>query len=185
MTTFKQFLEITQQEFALFHSKTQNPQSLAWLKTKLLALGWPQEFINYHEKDEEGTNMPFAELRNVLLHINQYANPVKTQINPQQIPMEQGDYAERETKYDQYISGQTKTYFRGNQSDPRQVNFSNMPPITVVMGLKYEVIDGMHRVFLAKKQNVPSIPAWVIKQGVNNHPVAKEIVNFFYSQNPM
>src|SRR5208283_4589877 len=143
MQTFKKFLEITQQEFSLFHNKTQDPKNIFWLKQKLLTLGWSPEFVSYHEKDDENSGMPFAELRNVILHINQYSNPIKTKINHQTIHMNQEDFKYRDTKYNQYISGNTSTYFRGNSSDPRQVNFSNIPPITIIYnGNTPEIVDG-------------------------------------------
>jgi hypothetical protein len=61
-----------------------------------------------------------------------------------------------ETHFDDYISGIKNKFFQEDESNPREVDFEKLPPITLERTKDgYVVIDGRHRVFLAKKMNKP------------------------------
>ena len=67
-------------------------------------------------------------------------------------------------------------------SDPRTVDLAKMPPITVIEenGV-YDIVDGAHRAFLAKRLNKP-LNAYIWKQRNNNHPNVAKIKALFNSQ---
>ena len=71
---------------------------------------------------------------------------------------------EREQRYQDYKSGKIDRYFRDSDYDPDKIDFSKVPPVTLVQqpNGSLEVADGMHRVFLAKKTNA-ELRAWVIR----------------------
>ena len=102
---------------------------------------------------------------NVILNLDKYAPPSKEEmIASEDIFMDSESIKDREQKYQDYKSGKIDKYFRDDTGDPDEIDFTKVPPITVVEQPdgKLEIVDGMHRVFLAKK-NKAELPAWVIK----------------------
>ena len=116
-----------------------------------------KEIIDYHFNDELG--QPFAEWRRLIFEIDNYVLTGPTFVNPQKIELDDETMTDRQTKYDQYIkdkdAGKQAMYFRDNNADPRNIDFSKLPPVTLMDtgGGNYELVDGAHRIFLAKKAN--------------------------------
>jgi hypothetical protein len=107
-------------------------------------------------------------------------------VNGSKLPIDPETEADRLAKYQQYIkdkdSGKPARYFRNNDSDPRTIDFTKLPPITLAQtGTGMEVIDGNHRAFLAKIANKP-LRAYVWKRQTNNHPNVAKIKALFSDQ---
>ena len=168
---------ISQEEIALFDTVMKDPNKKKALADLLQQLGWPQEMIQYHGRAK---TTPFAELRNVILNIEHYQVPENANpIDPANLYIEPGNIADREEKYQDYIAGKVDKYFRDDPSDPREINFQELPPITAQEtdnGL--EVTDGIHRAFLAKKAN-EKLNVWTVKEGNTTGPVVEKIKELF------
>jgi hypothetical protein len=87
-------------------------------------------------------------------------------------------YKEREKKYQDYIDGKIDKYFRDTSTDPREVDISKFPPITI--DEKGFVSDGNHRAFLAQKQNQP-LKAFKFIADKNTHPNVEKINNIIHT----
>jgi hypothetical protein len=81
--------------------------------------------------------------------------------------------AEREKKFQQFVKGEIDKYFRTDKTDPRKVDVSKFPPIT--MDEEGFVSDGNHRAFIAKKQNKP-LKAYKYIAAKNDHPNVAKIL---------
>ena len=69
--------------------------------------------------------------------------------------------------------------FRDDPRDPRDIDFSKLPPISVVeVENGYEMADGAHRGFLAQQANA-ELPAYVLSQTPNNDPIVDKIRELF------
>jgi hypothetical protein len=131
--------------------------------------------------DEDG--MPFAEWRRVIWDIGNYVLSGPVVVNGSKLPIDPETEADRLAKYQQYIkdkdSGKPARYFRANDSDPRTINFTKLPPITIAQtDAGMSVTDGNHRAFLAKMANKP-LRAYVWEQQPNNHPNVAKIKALF------
>ncbi len=141
-----------------------------------------KEIIDYHFNDELG--QPFAEWRRLIFEIDNYVLTGPTFVNPQKIELDDETMTDRQTKYDQYIkdkdAGKQAMYFRDNNADPRNIDFSKLPPVTLMDtgGGNYELVDGAHRIFLAKKAN-KQLKAYIWKKQKNTHPNVAKIKALF------
>ena len=136
-----------------------------------------EEIITYHYNDEVGT--PFAEWRRKIHDIKDWVLEGPIIVNPNEIKMDEESWTDRKEKFDNYVLGKSDKYFRDNKSDPRNIDFSKLPPVTLVkIDDTYEVNDGGHRVFLAKMMNKP-LKAYVWVREQNNSPYVRGIENLF------
>jgi len=128
-----------------------------------------KDVLNYNY-----TNDSYAEFKRFIHGINKYQiiGPEITQ--PKNIKLEPEVETEREKKFQQYINGEIDKYFRDNNTDPRKVDISKFPPITI--DEEGFVMDGNHRAFLAKKQNKP-LKSYKIVASQNDHPNVEKILN--------
>lgn len=140
-----------------------------------------KEVIEYQYNDELG--QPFAEWRRMIWEIQQYRLHGPKLISSNKLIIDPSDYQDRLDKFNQYVSdkeaGRPAQYFRTNTSDPREIDFEKLPPLTLnKVGNMYEVIDGMHRAFLAKI-NDKAIRAFYWEKQNNNHPNVEKIKALF------
>ena len=136
-----------------------------------------KEIIDYQYNDEMG--VPFAEWRRTIYEIKDWVLTGPILVDPNEINLEDEYVIDRQQKFDDYVSGKSDKYFRENPSDPRKVNFGKLPPITLRKNDKgYEVVDGAHRVFLAKMKNKP-LKAYVWVNEPNNSPYVDNIQRLF------
>lgn len=152
---------ISSEDLKDFDEKYKDPNNVEEMRQHLSKLGWDPKAIAHHREE----NPPYAEIRNVILNLDKYAPPSKEEmIASEDIFMDSESIKDREQKYQDYKSGKIDKYFRDDTGDPDEIDFTKVPPITVVEQPdgKLEIVDGMHRVFLAKK-NKAELPAWVIK----------------------
>jgi hypothetical protein len=143
-----------------------------------------KEAIVNQYNDEDG--MPFSEWRRVIYDIGNYVLSGPVVISGAKLPIDPESEADRLAKYQQYIkdkdAGRPAQYFRANDSDPRTIDFTKLPPITIAQTDKgLEVVDGNHRAFLAKMANKP-LRAYVWKRQTNNHPNVAKIKALFSTQ---
>ena len=146
-----------------------------------------KEAIVNQYKDEDG--MPFAEWRRVIWNIDNYVLSGPVVVDGSKLPIDPETEAERLAKYQQYIkdkdSGKPARYFRNNDSDPRTIDFTKLPPITLAQtDAGMDVTDGNHQAFLAKMANKP-LRAYVFKRQPNNHPNVAKIKALFSNQQPV
>lgn len=140
-----------------------------------------KEVIDYQYNDEDG--QPFAEWRRSIYEIDNHILTGPKTIDPKKLKLDPTTIADRQAKYDQYIkdkkAGKSAKYFRNNLADPRNIDYTKLPPITVLeKGGEYEVIDGGHRAFLAKMNNKP-LKAYIWKKQSNTHPNVVKIKALF------
>jgi hypothetical protein len=136
-----------------------------------------EEIITYHYNDELG--VPFAEWRRKIHDIKDWVLTGPIMVDPDKIFMDEEFWQDRKEKFDDYVSGKSDKYFRDNKSDPRNIDFSKLPAITLQKSDDmYEVVDGGHRAFLAKMMNKP-LKAFVWINETNNSPYVKEIEKLF------
>ena len=162
-------------------SKRENLNTLVSL---LSELGWPKEMLATHSKDTP----PFSEFRNTLLNIDKFAAPKLQTVDSKDLLLDPETIADRKAKFDKYVAdkkaGKDALYFRNDPRDPREVDFSKLPPISVVeVEGGYEMADGAHRAFLAQQAGA-KLPAYVLSQEPNNNPVVKQIKELFNETNP-
>jgi hypothetical protein len=143
-----------------------------------------KEAIINQYNDEDG--MPFSEWRRAIYEIDNFVLSGPIVVNGSNLPIHPELEADRLAKYQQYIkdkdSGKPAQYFRANDSDPRTIDFTKLPPITLFQGPNgLEVTDGNHRAFLAKMANKP-LRAYVWKRQPNNHPNVAKIKALFSTQ---
>jgi hypothetical protein len=150
---------------------------------QLLLQMFPQgrEIIDLQYNDEDGR--PFSEWRRIIFEIDQWTLAGPVSVGSDRLLLDPEDYQIRMQKYNQYIAdkeaGRPARYFRNNDADPREINFSKLPPVTLVktnQGL--EVADGMHRAVLAKLVGAP-LRAYVWQKGTNQHPNVAKIKSLF------
>jgi hypothetical protein len=140
-----------------------------------------KEIIELQYKDEDGT--PFAEWRKIIYEIDNWILTGPAVVDMKSVPIDSEDYQVRLQKYQQYIAdkqaGKPARYFRQNDSDPRTIDFSRLPPITLAQSSTgTEIVDGMHRATLAKIMNKP-LKAYIWKNSPNQHPNVAEIKSLF------
>ena len=77
-------------------------------------------------------------------------------VEPNEIHMTDWEMEVNQKHFDNYISGKKNKFFQDDERDPRKVDFDELSPVTLVKTEDgYNVIDGRHRVFLAKIMNKP------------------------------
>jgi len=143
-----------------------------------------KEAIINQYNDEDG--MPFSEWRRAIWDIGNYVLSGPVVVNGSKLPIDPETEADRLAKYQQYIkdkdSGKPARYFRNNDSDPRTIDFTKLPPITIAQtDSGMSVTDGNHRAFLAKMAKKP-LRAYVLRQQPNNHPNVAKIKALFSDQ---
>ena len=143
---------------------------------KLLVGMFPKqkELLNYHYNKGQDS---YPELKRFIHGIEKYTLEGPSLVSPADYKIADEAVRERERKYQQYIkdkdAGKDAFYFRDNPADPRDVDFSKLPPITI--DENGEVTDGNHRAFLAQKANA-DLKAYKIVFKKNNHPNVKRIL---------
>lgn len=140
-----------------------------------------KEAITAQYNDEDG--MPFSEWRRVIYEIDRYVLQGPVVVPGDKLPINQDAYKDRLAKYQQYVkdkdSGKPALYFRNNPADPRAIDFTKLPPITIAQTSQgLEVTDGNHRAFLAKMANKP-LRAYIWKLQPNTHPNVEKIKALF------
>ncbi len=150
---------------------------------QLLLQMFPQgrEIIDLQYNDEDG--QPFAEWRRIIFEIDQWTLAGPVSVGSDRLLLDPEDFRIRMQKYKQYIADKQADkparYFRNNDADPREIDFSKLPPVTLIktnQGL--EVADGMHRAVLAKLVGAP-LRAYVWQKGANQHPNVAKIKSLF------
>jgi|TARA_R100000008_G_scaffold41224_1_gene23734 hypothetical protein len=152
---------ISSEDLRAFDEKYKDPKNVRELEQHLIKLGWDPKAVKHHK----GESPPYAEIRNIILNLDKYMAPKSVEMIPvEKIYLDVDSASDREKKYQDYKSGKIDKYFRDTDADPDKIDFSKVPPITLVQlpNGSLEVADGMHRVFLAKKANA-SLPAWVVR----------------------
>jgi hypothetical protein len=134
-----------------------------------------KELLNYNYKNDS-----YAEFKRVIFHIDKYKIEGPKIVQHTKLKLDPEIYKERDRKYEEYAKGKIKKYFRDSDSDPRTLDLSKMPPIT--MDSNGEVMDGNHRAFLAIKQQKP-LKAYQIIDAKNTHPNVKKILNIVGRKN--
>jgi hypothetical protein len=77
-------------------------------------------------------------------------------VEPNEIHMTDWEMLTNQKHFDDYLSGKKNKFFQDDERDPRKVDFDKLPSVTLVKTEDgYDVIDGRHRVFLAKIMNKP------------------------------
>jgi len=126
-----------------------------------------KELLNYHYN---GGHDSYPELKRFIHGIDKYILEGPALVGPTDYKVADEMAKERERKYQQYIkdkdAGKDALYFRDNPADPREVDFSKFPPITI--DENGEVTDGNHRAFLAQKANA-DLKAYKIIAQPNSH----------------
>ncbi len=142
---------------------------------KLLLQMFPQqkELLDYNYKNDS-----YAEFKRVIFHIDKYKIEGPKLIQHTKLKLDPEVYKERDRKYEEYAKGKIKKYFRDSDSDPRTLDLSKVPPITI--DSTGEVADGNHRAFLAIKQQKP-LRAYQIVDAKNDHPNVEKILNIVKS----
>ena len=170
---------ITDEEVQRVDRVLSTGENLDTLISLLGELGWPQEMLDYHSKDTP----PFSEFRNILLNMDNYGVPQLQMVAGKDVLLDPETISDRKAKFDKYVAdkeaGKDALYFRDDPSDPRDIDFSKLPPISVaeVEG-GYELADGAHRGFLAQQAGA-ELPAYVLSQQANNDPLAQQIKELF------
>lgn len=144
-----------------------------------------KEAIVNQYNDENG--LPFSEWRRAIYEIENYVLLGPVTVSGAKLPIEPELYADRLQKFQKYIQdkdgGNPAQYFRNSTTDPREVDFTKLPPITLAQTAKgLQVSDGNHRAFLAKMANKP-LKAFVWKKQKNNHPNVAKIKSLFQELN--
>ncbi len=181
LENWRQYLaeSITDEEVQRVDRVLSSRENLSTLISLLGELGWPREMLDYHSKDTP----PFAEFRNILLNMDNYGVPKLQMIAGKDVLLDPETIADRKAKFDQYVAdkeaGKDALYFRDDPSDPRDIDFSKLPPISVVeVEGGYELADGAHRAFLAQQAGA-DLSAYVLSQQTNNSPIARQIKELF------
>ena len=125
-----------------------------------------KELLDYNYKNDS-----YAEFKRFIHGIENYSLEGPINIPYTDLKLDPEVYAERDRKYNDYVEGKINKYFRDTNLDPRKVDLSKVPPITV--DENGEVMDGNHRAFLAIKQQKP-LKGYRMVAKQNSHPnVAK------------
>ena len=128
-----------------------------------------KELLDYNYKNDS-----YAEFKRVIFHIDKYKIEGPKLMQHTELKLDPEVYKERDRKYEEYAKGKIKKYFRDSDSDPRKLDLSKVPPITIDSA--GEVADGNHRAFLAIKQQKP-LRAYQIIDAKNTHPNVEKILN--------
>ena len=163
-------------------SKRENLDTLISL---LAQLGWPKAMLDTHSKDTP----PFSEFRNTLLNIEKYSAPKLQVIDAKDLLLDPETIADRKAKFYKYVAdkeaGKDALYFRDDPRDPRDIDFSKLPPISVIeTDDGYEMADGAHRAFLAQQAGA-KLPAYVISSQANDNAAAQQIKELFNETPPL
>ena len=152
---------ISSEDLKAFDEKYKDSKNVEELERHLIELGWDPKAVAHHKNEIPA----YAEIRNVVLNLDKYEPPRGAEmISAEDIFMDDESVRDREEKYQDYKLGKLDKYFRDDPRDPDEMDFGKLNPITMLQGPggELEVIDGMHRAFLAKKSNA-SLSAWVIR----------------------
>ena len=163
LTEWRKYLKemISTKDLQDFDNKYKDPKEVEMLAQHLIKLGWDPKAVEHHKSEIP----PFAEIRNVILNVDKYHPPGKAEtISSAKLFMDDETRQDRGQKYQDYKSGKITKYFRDSDDDPDEINFRELPPVTAIEEPNgtLEVVDGNHRVFLAKKNN-ENLPAWIIR----------------------
>tara|TARA_R110000772_G_scaffold196513_1_gene307303 strand:- start:1687 stop:4809 length:3123 start_codon:yes stop_codon:yes gene_type:complete len=134
-----------------------------------------KEFLDYNYKNDQ-----FNDFRPFIFYIDEYIFEGPKLIPYTELKLDPDAYAEREKKYKEYIEGKIDKYFNSSNSDPRKVNLSKVPPITI--DAEGMVAGGNHRAFLAIKQQNP-LKAYQVVKANNTHPNVEKILNIIGRKN--
>jgi hypothetical protein len=127
-----------------------------------------KELLDYNYKNDS-----YAEFKRFIFNIDKFKLEEPVSINHTDLKLDPQVMKDREKKYQDYIDGKVDKYFRDTDSDPRNVDLSKMPPITI--DSNGEVMDGNHRAFLAIKQQKP-LKAYKIVNSINTNPNVAKIL---------
>jgi hypothetical protein len=127
-----------------------------------------KELLDYNYKNDL-----YAEFKRFIHGIENYSLEGPINISYTDLKLDPEVYAERDKKYNDYVEGKIDKYFRDTNSDPRKLDLSKVPPITV--DENGEVMDGNHRAFLAIKQQKP-LKGYKIVAKQNSHPNVQKIL---------
>ena len=131
-----------------------------------------KRLLDYHYNEGRDS---YPELKRFIHGIDKYILEGPFLVSPSDYKISDEAVKERERKYQQYIkdkaAGKDALYFRNNPADPREVDFSKFPPITI--DENGEVTDGNHRAFLAQKANADLKAYKIIAQPNSHKNVAK------------
>ena len=161
--------EMSQDDFNTVGNVLRDSTKAKQIHSLLLQM-FPQqkELLNYNYKNDS-----YAEFKRFIFHIDKYKLEGPVSINYTNLKLDPENMKARERKYQEYIDGKIDKYFRDTNSDPRKVDLSKMPPITV--DETGEVMDGNHRAFLAIKQQKP-LKGYKIVNTNNTHPNVAKIL---------
>ena len=127
-----------------------------------------KELLDYNYKNDS-----YAEFKRFIFNIDKSKLEGPISINHTDLKLDPQVMKDREKKYQDYIDGKADKYFRDTNSDPRKLDLSKMPPITI--DSNGEVMDGNHRAFLAIKQQKP-LKGYKIVDATNTHPNVEKIL---------
>ena len=127
-----------------------------------------KELLDYNYKNDS-----YAEFKRFIFNIDKSKLEGPVSINHTDLKLDPQVMKDREKKYQDYIDGKADKYFRDTNSDPRKLDLSKMPPITI--DSNGEVMDGNHRAFLAIKQQKP-LKGYKIVDATNTHPNVEKIL---------
>ena len=127
-----------------------------------------KELLDYNYKNDS-----YAEFKRFIFNIDKSKLEGPLSVNYVDLKLDPQLINDREKKYQDYINGKVDKYFRDTDSDPRNVDLSKMPPITI--DSNGEVMDGNHRAFLAIKQQKP-LKAYKIVNSINTNPNVAKIL---------
>ena len=161
--------EMSQDDFNTIGNVLRDSTKAKQIHSLLLQM-FPQqkELLNYNYKNDS-----YAEFKRFIFHIDKYKLEGPVSINHTDLKLDPENMKSRERKYQDYINGKIDKYFRDTNADPRKVDLSKVPPITVDQ--TGEVMDGNHRAFLAIKQQKP-LKGYKIVNTNNTHPNVAKIL---------
>jgi len=161
--------EMSMEDFNDVGEALRNPKKAKAIYGLLLQMFPKQkEVIDYNYKNDA-----FAEMKRVIHGIDKYKLVGPVTVQPKEMKLAPEVEAEREKKFQQFVKGEIDKYFRTDKTDPRKVDVSKFPPIT--MDEEGFVSDGNHRAFIAKKQNKP-LKAYRYIAAKNDHPNVAKIL---------
>ena len=161
--------EMSMEDFNDVGEALRNPKKAKAIYDLLLQMFPEQkEVIDYNYKNDA-----FAEMKRVIHGIDKYKLVGPVPVQPKEMKLDPEVEAEREKKFQQFVKGEIDKYFRTDKTDPRKVDVSKFPPIT--MDEEGFVSDGNHRAFIAKKQNKP-LKAYRYIAAKNDHPNVAKIL---------
>ena len=161
--------EMSVEDFNDVGEALRNPKKAKEIYSLLLQMFPEQkEVIDYNYKNDA-----FAEMKRIIHGIDKYKLIGPVDVQPKEMKLDPEVEDEREKTYQQFVKGEIDKYFRTDKTDPRKVDVSKFPPIT--MDEEGFVSDGNHRAFIAKKQNKP-LKAYRYTAAKNDHPNVAKIL---------